>query len=204
MNVAMNAAESRPMTAAMAAMAAMAALREPLAWMALALLGSAAWLWFDAGQMRESATALQEQTLLLAQRGETLRANLDRLQRSDGTATALTAAQRFHGSFPEAGTRDRRLAAILSRARKSGLMLGPTDYRQRVEPGLQLVRYSMTLPLTGSYAAIRSLIDDCLRADPALGLTSLRLRRKDLQSAQVQAQIEFALYMRAAQAASGE
>lgn len=182
----------------------MAALRAPLAWLAVVLLGSAGWLWLDARQMADSATALQEQTRLLAQRGETLRANLDRLQSNDGVAPALTGEQGFYAAFPEAGTRDRRLAAILSRARKAGLVLGQTEYRHRTEPGLALVRYSMSMPLTGSYAAVRSLIDDCLRADPALGLTSLRLRRKDLQSAQVQAQIEFALYMRAPLAASGE
>ena len=182
----------------------MAALRAPLAWLAVVLLGSAGWLWLDARQMAESATARQAQTLLLAQRGETLRANLDRLQSKHSVAPALTGEQGFYAAFPEAGTRDRRLAAILSRARKSGLVLGQTEYRHRTEPGLALVRYSMSMPLTGSYAAVRSLIDDCLRADPALGLTSLRLRRKDLQSAQVQAQIEFALYMRAALTASGE
>ena len=70
--------------------ATMAALRAPLAWLAVVLLGSAGWLWLDARQMADSATALQEQTRLLAQRGETLRANLDRLQSNDGVAPALT------------------------------------------------------------------------------------------------------------------
>ena len=181
----------------------MADLRTPMGGLLLLLSAMAGWLGFDAAQMAESAEALQEQTALLAQRGDSLRANLLQLANVDATAHARNDRQGFYAVFPGAETRDQRLAAILSRVRQSGLALGQTEYRQRAEPGLALMRYSMSLPLTGSYAAIRSLIDDCLRADPALGLMSLRLRRKDLQSAQLQAQLEFALYMRAPLAGAG-
>ncbi len=175
----------------------MTALRTPMHGLLMALLALAGWFGFDASQMAESAQALQDQTGLLVQRADTLRVNLDQLANADATAHTRKGMHGFYAMFPDEATRDVRLAAILSRARQTGLALGQTEYRHRAEPGLALVRYSMSLPLTGSYAEIRRLIDDCLRADPALGLISLRLRRKDVQSEQVQAQIEFALYMRA-------
>ena len=105
-------------------------------------------------------------------------------------------AEGFRQGFPAAGSRHERVAALLELASAHGLAGTQSEYRLQVEPALGLARYRVSLPLTGSYPALRDFLAEALRGDPALALDSMRLRRADPQASQLQAELLFSLLMR--------
>lgn len=62
--------------------------------------------------------------------------------------------------------------------------------------GNKLIAQHIKLPLTGNYVQVRQFLNALLNAYPSLALTTLDLQRDNALSDQVQAQIEFTLYLR--------
>ena len=127
--------------------------------------------------------------------------NLARSQRS--AAPVVDPAMQFRAAFPPAQQRHQRVAGVMSLAASLGLEARRGEFREVQESRLGLVRYRLTLPLVGTYAAARQLAEQALRADPSLSLDHLRIERSDVQSDTCRIEFQFSLWMRPADADAG-
>ena len=157
----------------------------------LGLLVAAAVLWLGwLPALREEADSLSAKANaaeLMAERTGSLR---------HSPALQTPAPQRFVDSFPPAATRQARLGALWSLAAEHGLDAKRSELRLIPQRDVSLLRYSVNMPLSGSYAALRAFIEDAQRRDPALSVDRLRLRRASAGAAAVDADLSWSLYMK--------
>jgi hypothetical protein len=134
-------------------------------------------------RLLEDAQALRKQTLRQARTGS---APMD----------DWAGAQAFRGAFPPPGRRATRVAALLALAEAHGVVVRRGEFRYQPEPALGLARYSLSLPVEGSYSALRAFVAEGLGRDPALALDGMRLSRDQEAAGGLRADLRFTLYMR--------
>ena len=122
----------------------------------------------------------------------TLRMSSTRLS----AAPQTTAPQKFVDQFPPAATRQARLGALWSLAAEHGLDAKRSELRMIAQRELGLLRYSVNMPLSGRYTALRAFVEDAQRRDPALSVDRLRLRRASSNATTVDADLTWSLYMK--------
>ena len=88
------------------------------------------------------------------------------------------------------------LATVLQQARASGLDLDQGSYEMASGKSRRVGRYTIQLPVAGSYPQLRQFIDATLLAVPAASVDSLRLQREKIGSATVAAEIRFTVFVR--------
>lgn len=103
---------------------------------------------------------------------------------------------RFAHRFPPAATRQARLGALWALAAEHGLDAKRSELRLIPQRELGLLRYSVNMPLSGTYAALRAFVEDAQRRDPALSVDRLRLRRASAEAAAIDADLTWSLYMK--------
>lgn len=150
-----------------------------------ALLGGAVWL-PALERESESIAAEAEAAELRAVRQNT---------RRDLQAQSPPSSQRFRDAFPAARDRQERLAALIALAAEHGMEPKRTELRLSRDPELDLLRYSIAMPLVGRYAQLRAFIEAAQARDPALGLDRLRLRRASAKDTVVESELGWTFYM---------
>jgi hypothetical protein len=113
------------------------------------------------------------------------------------TTASISPAQRFTAAFPDPELREARVAALLALARSHGLSVQRGEFRLTPEPQIGLLKYSVNLPLSGSYEQLRALIEDTQSRDTAVALERLRLQRSSARATRVDADLTLSFYMRA-------
>ena len=103
---------------------------------------------------------------------------------------------RFLAAFPAMGQRQARVAAVLAMAGHHGLDIRRSEFQLGRDKTSGLVRYTMAMPLEGSYAQLRGFLEEALGADTALSLDRLRLRRASATATLVEADLAWSFYMR--------
>lgn len=86
--------------------------------------------------------------------------------------------------------------AIVAQAATAGLALERGSYEVNVVRSGQIVRARLTFPVHGTYPAIRKFIDGTLATVTGAAVDGLRLERKEIGAAEVDADIRFAVYLR--------
>lgn len=134
-----------------------------------------------------------------------LQADAERLQRQLRTqklaatpkaeATTLTPAQ-WRLGLPAAELRQQRLADLLELSLRQGLASNRTEHRLTVDASAGLERLRVSMPVQGGYAQLRGFIDAALLQDAGLSLDSLKLRRSNPQTAEVDAELLWSLHAR--------
>lgn len=118
-------------------------------------------------------------------------------QRSVMPVATQSPAQRFAAAFPDPDVRETRIAALLASARAHGLSLQRFEFRLSREAQLGLLKYSLNLPLSGTYAHLRSFVEDTQSSDTAVVLERMRLQRGSARATVVDADMTWSFYMRA-------
>jgi len=128
----------------------------------------------------------------------------DQLHRNQQALRAIEAARVQAMTEGEAGmagqpTLAPAAAAALRRlfeaADKAGLELPQGEYRLTEVRDAHLRRYQLSLPVAGGYPEIRAFVAQALNADPALALTAIQLRRERIESTDLDAMLNFTLYL---------
>lgn len=109
---------------------------------------------------------------------------------------APASVQQWQATLPAARDRQQRLADLLELALRLDLNGSRTEHRLSTSEGLERLR--VTMPVTGSYAQVRRFIGAALEHDPALSLDAIKLRRTSPMAAEVDAELQWSLYGRAA------
>jgi len=165
-------------------------LREELGAVGLAALG------LLAGAIAFLLLVLQP----LEARNERLEQQLARsLQKgpSPGIAHTRVAAEKiatFYKFFETDKATTDWLARLHSIGSAAGVELQSADYRMQ-ETGTVIERYEIALPVTGSYAQIRTFLEKALVEIPVLSLDQVNFRRGRANDDTVQADLRFTLHL---------
>lgn len=103
--------------------------------------------------------------------------------------------ERFHRHFREAGPAQEQLATLHRIAASNGLALRQGEYRLLPAGEARLRPYQVTLPLTGSYPAVRRFLAAVLEELPAAALEQVTFERKRIGEAAVEAQVRLTFYL---------
>lgn len=114
----------------------------------------------------------------------------------EGATLSRGEAASFYGRFPEQAALPHSLAKISEIAAANGLNIARAEYRAVDQPGTQLVRMSLSLPVQGSYAAVHAWLAETLQTMPEVALDSLALRRSDPIADRVEGEVRMTLFAR--------
>lgn len=85
---------------------------------------------------------------------------------------------------------------ILRLADESGLSIKRGDYRPQADVAGAFLRYRMTLPVKGAAPAIHRFLQASLRAQKTLALESVQFKRDRIDSPEVEARVQWAIFTR--------
>lgn len=151
---------------------------------AVLIVGSLA---YDAGVVRPRETALEDQLNRNAQARRTAEA-----LRAQAASQADAGVAARPPLAPAAAAALRRL---FDAADEAGLQLAQGEYRLTEVKDAPLRRYQLSLPVAGGYPEIRAFVAQALNADPALALTAIQLRREQVENPELDALLNFTLYL---------
>lgn len=84
---------------------------------------------------------------------------------------------------------------LFEAARDNRLELLEGDYRLSATADPRYRIYSISLPLKGSYPAVRAFLATCLRHDPRLALDALEFRREQIAEEVLEARVKLSLFL---------
>lgn len=178
----------------------------PLAWGArhelsrlgaAGLLGATLWVLAAGAWLALTRPALEDARRLAVEEQD-LRQRL-RAVASGKAPRALSHAEkldRFYAFFPPVAAAPELLGTLFKAAEARGLALRSGEYKLLREPGFQLARYQIVLPVTGSYASVRDFTGDALKALPTLVLDDVNLKRENVGATALDAQVRLTLYLK--------
>lgn len=155
----------------------------------LGLIAGAALFFFFGLKPLEARNELLQQRL----------AESTRINASAGArpASASQTAEKLAALYQFLETKEHRsdlLAKLNATAAAAGIEIRAADYKLH-KPGVRIERYEIALPVTGSYAQIRTFLGNALAGIPALSLDHVSFRKQRADDAQVQAEVRFTLHL---------
>ncbi len=110
-------------------------------------------------------------------------------------------------TLPGAERMPEAVARLFAAARHAGLTLQQGAYRsvgdkpagEKSGSRNSLLRYQISLPVTGEYPAIRAFVAEALEREASLALDGMRLTREGMDLGEVDAELRFTLYLGSAQ-----
>jgi hypothetical protein len=102
----------------------------------------------------------------------------------------------FYRSLGDRSHAEGQLRMFFALADKAGLVLSKGEYREAFDSNARVYTYQLTLPVKGSYRAIRDFAMQSLRAIPFASLDEISFRRDAIGDANVEARLRFTLYLR--------
>ncbi|MFC3530797.1 GspMb/PilO family protein [Vogesella facilis] len=157
----------------------------------LVLLGCALFYLAVSRPLQAQLTATQQQ--IQSQRQVLARL---RYQHAHPVASPQLRLGQFYRSFPAQGEAELWLQKVYAAADAQQLLLPRGDYKLQPQPGSQLLRYEITLPLRGSYRQLRQFLTQVRQDNPALLLDDLRFKRDNIGQEQLEASLHLAMLMR--------
>ncbi len=102
----------------------------------------------------------------------------------------------FYAYLPDHADIPDQLKSLISIADKSGVTLAQAEYKPQLEVGADFLRYQIVLPVKADYASTQMFILKALKALPTLTLESVVFKRERIESAEVDARIQFMLLVK--------
>jgi len=127
-----------------------------------------------------------------------LEARLDSLRLAAKTEPDKAAAPvvGFLDALPDTAAASALIGQLEKIARAHRLQLLRGQYSQTPVVGTSLVRWQLALPINADYPHIHAFVADSLQKLPALTLEDIRLKREDIGTTDVVADLRFSLYLR--------
>ncbi len=105
--------------------------------------------------------------------------------------------EQFYAQFSDVKKLPDILQKLDKLASQSAVRLARGEFRLVSDadyPGL--MRYEINLPVQAGYKQVRQFVDAVSREIPTMGLSQIGLKREGLEQAQVEARLDFVLYLR--------
>jgi Tfp pilus assembly protein PilO len=100
----------------------------------------------------------------------------------------------LNGLMPKQNDANSKIAQLLHAATDAGLATDKVDYAAQSYSN-SLVKYQIKFPTQGNYTQIRRFINTVLNELPTMALTDIKLKRDDIGSDLINANIQFNLYV---------
>lgn len=135
---------------------------------------------------------------------ERLHAQIANLTRHEHTAPAQSRTDvkspsdqlaSYYGFFPPQTSTPDALAKIYQAARQQNIDLVEGKYRPKPERAGRLLRYQITLPVTGTYRQVREFLSLVLARIPNAALDDVVFERRKIGESSVEAKITLSLYL---------
>lgn len=111
-------------------------------------------------------------------------------------ATVAAPAAGFVDRLPETSAASAVIGQLEQLARAHGLQLLRGQYTQGPVAGTTLQRWQLSLPVSAEYPKIIAFVAASLQALPTLALDELKLKRETIETADLDADLRFNLYLR--------
>lgn len=102
----------------------------------------------------------------------------------------------FYALLGQRADTERALKILFALAKKNELSLDAGEYQWQQDQASNTARYQMTLPVKGSYRAVRQFCAQVLLALPFASLDEMSLSRESASEDSVDATLAFTLYLR--------
>jgi len=160
--------------------------------LALLLVGVAAGAQLFLLPGREAAIAASEQRLASLER----RSRRAAMERQVERVSPEETRQRLLGRFPSELELNAELGRLLALAGEQGLQVPNGDYRLMPGKDDLFDRYVLNLPVKGSYRTVRRYVAAVRETFPDIAIDDISLRRENIGSTEVEAQLRFVLFGR--------
>ena len=140
----------------------------------------------------EAAIEAAERSLVNLER----QARRAKIERQNEQVSPENTRQRLLERFPSEDQLNTELGRLIELAAQQGVKLPNGDYRLMPGKDGLFDRYVLNLPVKGSYQTIRSYVSSVRREFPDLVVDDLTLRRENIASTEVEAQLRFVLFGR--------
>ena len=110
-----------------------------------------------------------------------------------GTQQQLVA---FEQAFPGSADLGASYSRLWNVARRHGVALRQAEFKLSEGGQDEFQRYTILLPVTADYASLRAFVADALADLPGLALEEMNVRRGDSKSLQLDARLNFVLFVR--------
>ncbi len=101
----------------------------------------------------------------------------------------------FYKSLPSERNAIQQMRKIYQIADKQSLRLSQGEYKFTREKDAHLGSYQITLPVKGSYIQIKKFIAKTMNAMPTLALDGVTFKRETIRGTEVEAKIQFTLFL---------
>lgn len=160
--------------------------------LALLLLGLAGSVQFFLLPARQAAFDAAEIRLAGLERS----ARRAAIERQSHSGSPDETRQRLLERFPDETQLNGELGRLLEMAASGGLSLASGDYRLQPARDGMFDRYVLNLPVKGEYRKIRHYVQAVRQAFPDLAVDDIGLRRENIGSLEVEAQLRLVLFSR--------
>jgi hypothetical protein len=126
---------------------------------------------------------------------EALRQQLSSTHAGSGNAHRSQEVSQFVAQLPLRSDLPRILAQMIEQSGRAGVQLESGRYEQVNETG-GIARFRFSFPVKGSYSSISKFINGTLATIPAAGVDALRIERKSITEATVDADLRFIIFVR--------
>jgi len=144
-----------------------------------------------------AAVVIAVGTLVPAQHAlQTLSTDLAHAGHAPAATSTDQAVPRLIASLPTRAQIPLVIGQVAAQAKAAGVSLDTGRYVYTAAKGGSIARYDLEFPVKASYPDIRTFIDHTLTAVPAAALGKLRVERKAVADAVVNADIDFVVFVR--------
>lgn len=140
------------------------------------------WLLEEQAQLRQSLERLDVRPALLTT--------------SEGGGDLRAQLAAFEASLPEPGDAASIVKKLFVLAERHGVQLAKGEYRANQDTAALLMRYLITLPVSGDANRIQAFMLDALVEIHQLGLDGIAFKRESTGNGNVEARLRFVLLMR--------
>ncbi len=86
------------------------------------------------------------------------------------------------------------MASVFDAAGRQGLRFERSSYQYEANTGLPWTRVSISVPVSGSYPAVRNLVEAVLRDHPNMSLDQLSIQKEASEKAEAEVQLTFSAW----------
>lgn len=150
--------------------------------------------------------ALQEQYATIEMERKQLQAEMSNLivqPLSLQAPNAQDTLKSFNANLGDPRDVEQQLKTLFVIARDLNLKLPQGQYKLKCEDKLDYCKYTIVLPIEGSYVRVRTFVEQTLRAIHFASVDEVSFRREAVADAEVQSRLRISLYTRRPQNAPG-
>jgi Tfp pilus assembly protein PilO len=162
--------------------------------LAIALACAAAWVgWIT--PLADQLDTLRGDKAALEQRARAAPASASAPARADLASLSQRQLDEFNRRFIGEKAIAPTLARLTALAARQGIDLPRGDFQLANEAAGNMARYSMVLPVRGSYRDLRAFADAAMRDIPGLAMQEFSLKRDSAESPEVEARLRLVLFV---------